>query len=318
MLGANVRIAALMFLVVAVSCKSAPTHMVRMLEDGPPGDDSFRAAVLHQTAVVGERATEADAEAIFLANWRQTEPLIRMAADVGAKVVVTPEYGNTGNHIKVAERYNASTTIPAPPTTAPLWEIEDDEIDSYLLAYARLAKELGIYIVTNALEREDRGGERNYYNTMVALDPEGKLVARYRKINLYMVELMLETSGDETCSFDTPYGRFGLLLCLDAIIPWTWGEVKDDHGVDFLIVSSLWQPYVPLPGRAAMNLLANMAGMPVLWSNQSSGGTGGDAGIIRPSASDTAMGLWGPDGVAVGNLRLPRRLRASARLPESR
>ena len=40
---------------------------------------------------------------------------------------------------------------------------------------------------------------------------------------------------------DTPYGRFGLLLCFDAIIPWTWGEVKDEHGVDFLIVSSLWQ-----------------------------------------------------------------------------
>jgi len=312
-----VRIAALVFLLVGVSCKS-PTDMVRMVEDGPPDDDSFRAAVLHQTAVIGVRDTEAEAEAIFDANWRQTEPLIRMAADVGAKIVVTPEYGNTGNHIQVDERYNASTTVPAAPTRLPLWEIEDDGIEAYLISYARLAKELGIYIVTNTLEREDKGGERNYYNTMVALDPEGKLVARYRKINLYMVEHMLETSGDETCSFDTPYGRFGLLLCFDALVPWTWGEVKDDHGVDFLIVSSLWQPYVPLPGRAAMNLLANMAGMPVLWSNQSSGGTGGDAGIIRPSANDTALGLWGPEGVAVGNLRLPRRLRATARLPVSR
>jgi predicted amidohydrolase len=314
---ADVRIAALLILAVAVSCKGAPTHY-RMVEDGPPDDDSFRVAVLHQTAVIGERGTEAAAQRICDANWRQTEPLIRMAADVGAKLVVTPEYGNTGNHIKVSERYNASTTIPAPPTTRPLWEIEDPEIDTYLLSYAHLAHELGIYIVTNALEREDKDGERCYYNTMVAIDPDGKLVARYRKINLYMVEYMLETSGDETCSFDTPYGRFGMLLCFDAIIPWTWGEVKDDHAVDFLIVSSLWQPYVPLPGRAAMNLLANMAGMPVLWSNQSSPGTGGDAGIIRPSAGDTAMGMWGPDGIAVGNLRLPRRLRLSARLPEPR
>ena len=292
--------------------------MVRMVEDGPPDDDSFRVAVLHQTSIVGERTTEAEADAIFDANWRQTEPLIRMAADVGAKVIVTPEYGNTGNHIQVEERYNTSTVIPAAPTTLPLWEIEDDGIEPYLLSYARLANELGIYIVTNALEREDKNGERNFYNTMVAIDPEGKVVARYRKINLYMVELMLETSGDETCSFETPYGRFGLLLCFDAIIPWTWGEVKDDHGVDFLIVSSLWQPYVPLPGRAAMNLLANMAGMPVLWSNQASAGTGGDAGIIRPAAADTAMGLWGPEGVAVGNLRLPRRLRVTARLPDPR
>jgi predicted amidohydrolase len=288
--------------------------MVRMIEDGPPDDDSFRVAVLHQTAVIGDRDTEADAAAIIEANWRQTAPLIRMAADVGAKVVVTPEYGNTGNHIKVDERFNASTTIPAAPTARPLWELEDEGLDGYLVSYARLAHELGIYIVTNALEREDRRGERSYYNTMVALDPEGRLVARYRKINLYMVEYVLESSGDETCSFDTPYGRFGLLLCFDAIIPWTWGEVKDEHGVDFLIVSSLWQPYVPLPGRAAMNLLANMAELPVLWSNQSSAGTGGDAGVIRPGASDTAMGLWGPEGVVVGNLRLPRRLRV-ARLP---
>ncbi len=307
-----------MLLLVAVSCKSTPAHMYRLVEDGPPDDDSFRVAVIHQTAVIGDRDTEEQAHAIIAANWRQTEPLIRMAADVGAKIIVTPEYGNTGNHIKVDERYNASTTIPAAPTTRPLWEFEDRELDSYLVDYARLAHELGIYIVTNALEREDKDGDRYYYNTMVALDPDGKLVARYRKINLYMVEYMLETSGDETCSFDTPYGRFGMLLCFDAIIPWTWGEVKDEHGVDFLIVSSLWQPYVPLPGRAAMNLLANMAGMPVLWSNQSSAGTGGDAGIIRPSADDTAMGMWGPQGIAVGNLRLPRRLRVTARLPESR
>jgi len=309
-----VRIAILVFLLVGASCKSGPARMVRMVEDGPPDDDSFRVAVLHQTSVVGQRDTQAQADAVSDANWRQTEPLIRMAANVGAKVVVTPEYGNTGNHIQVDERRHASTTIPAPPTALPLWEMEDDGIDAYLVSYARLANELGIYIVTNTLECEDKGGERNYYNTMVAIDPEGKVVARYRKINLYMVEYMLETSGDETCSFDTPWGRFGLLLCFDAIIPWTWGEVKEDHAVDFLIVSSLWQPYVPLPGRAAMNLLANMAEMPVLWSNQSSGGTGGDAGIIRPGASDTAMGLWGPEGVAVGNLRLPRRLRV-ARLP---
>lgn len=307
-----------MFLAVAVSCKSTPTRMHRLVEDGPPGDDSFRVAVIHQTAVIGDRDTAEQAEAIIAANWRQTEPLIRMAADVGAKIIVTPEYGNTGNHIKVDERFNTSTVIPAAPTIRPLWEFEDQEIDAYLRDYARLAHELGIYIVTNALEREDLEGDRYYYNTMVALDPHGRLVARYRKINLYMVEYMLETSGDETCSFDTPYGRFGMLLCFDAIVPWTWGEVKDDHAVDFLIVSSLWQPYVPLPGRAAMNLLANMAGMPVLWSNQSSAGTGGDAGIIRPAAPDTAMGMWGPQGIAVGNLRLPRRLRVSARLPESR
>ncbi|MHC4816469.1 MAG: carbon-nitrogen hydrolase family protein [Planctomycetota bacterium] len=312
------RIVILLLFLGVVSCKSGPTRMVRMLEDGPPDDDSFRVAVLHQTSNVGKRTTEEEADAIFDANWRQTEPLIRMAADVGAKIVVTPEYGNTGNHIQVEERYNASTLIPAAPTTRPLWEFEDEGIEPYMISYARLANELGIYIVTNALEREDKGGERNYYNTMVAIDPEGKVVARYRKINLYMVEYMLETSGDETCSFETPYGTFGMLLCLDAIVPWTWGEVKDDHAVDFLIVSSLWQPYVPLPGRAAMNLLANMAGMPVLWSNQSSAGTGGDAGIIRPAANDTAMGLWGPEGVAVGNLHLPRRLRVTARLPETR
>jgi predicted amidohydrolase len=289
--------------------------MYRLLEDGPPDDDSFRVAVIHQTSIIGDRDSEAEADAVIEANWRQTEPLIRMAARVGAKIVVTPEYGNTGNHIKRSERYNASTTIPAAPTPRPLWEIDDEEVDEFLLSYARLAHELGIYIVTNALEREDKDGERDFYNTMVAIDPEGKIIARYRKINLYMVEHTLETSGDETCSFETPYGRFGLLLCFDAIIPWTWSELTDDHGVDFLIVASLWQPYVPLPGRAAMNMLANLSGKPVLWSNQSSGGTGGDAGIIRPSANDTAMGLWGPEGIAVGNLRMPERLRASARLP---
>ena len=41
----------------------------------------------------------------------------------------------------------------------------------------------------------------------------------------------------------------------------------------------------------------------------------GDAGVIRPYADDTAMGLWGPPGVVIANLKIPHRLRVDENSP---
>ncbi|MHC4547916.1 MAG: carbon-nitrogen hydrolase family protein [Planctomycetota bacterium] len=302
-----------LLLLLGAAC-SGPKHVIRMIEDGPGDRDTFRVAVLHQRSVYGDRYSPEEARRIYDRNWRKTEPLVRMAAGAGASVVVTPEYGLTGNRIALSERPYVSTVIPETPTQAPFWEVASDHTN-YLDRVARLSAELKIYLVAHAVEREeDEDGDLRYYNTMVAFGPRGRLVAKYRKINLYFYEYLIESTGDETVSFETPFGRFGMLLCFDAIVPWTWHKVQRKHDVDFFIVASLWQ-HTPLPGRAAMNMLAAMSGLPVLWANQARGGMAGDAGIIRPFAADTAMGVWGPEGVLVGNLPLPERLRTSARLP---
>ena len=73
---------------------------------------------------------------------------------------------------------------------------------------AALADELGIYLVAGMLAAD--GGHR--YNTAVLIDPDGKLVGRYRKRELGHA-LVRITPGSSSPLFQTPYGKVGLMIC---------------------------------------------------------------------------------------------------------
>jgi pantetheine hydrolase len=287
----------------------------RLVADGPADHESFRAAAIHMKSFNGSRGSREEADEVFRINYEATKPLVRMAAEAGAKVIVTPEYSNTGIQIARGSRPFVSTPLPDAPTSGPVWETETAGMHPLVEDFARLAAEVDAYIVTDFLERDGEDDDARYYNTMIVLDPEGRLLAKYRKINLYMFENLIESRGDEVVSFDTPYGRFGMLLCLDPLSPWTWRRLVNEHRVDFLVAQTLWEPTPIFHGRHAMNLLAAMSGVPVIWANQRRLAFAGGAGIIRPGEDDTALDWYNPAGVAVANLPLPDRCRAVARVP---
>lgn len=57
------------------------------------------------------------------------------------------------------------------------------------------------------------------YNTAIAVDPSGRIVARYRKLFPWK-PLESTTPGDEFAVFDIPdVGRFGLMICYDGWFP---------------------------------------------------------------------------------------------------
>jgi len=283
------------------------TRMIRVVEEGPGGPESFRVGVLHLKSLNNDRGSRESADANLQLNYDRVERLVRLAAQSGAKVIVTPEYVTTGISFHLRDRPFLSTYVPATPTKGPLWE-ETLPLAKHFVDYARLADELDVWLVVNVLEREPQDPRRVYYNTLVALDPAGRMVARYRKINLYIREHILEESGDEVVAFDTPYGRFGMLLCVDCLIPWTWGKLRNENKVDFFLVSSLWE-HTPFVGSMAMDLFTLLANRPILWSNQARMWLGGGAGVYRPGESDVAVGVWAPSSVVVANLELPDRLR---------
>jgi predicted amidohydrolase len=60
------------------------------------------------------------------------------------------------------------------------------------------------------------------YNTASVIDPEGRVVKRYRKMFPFCPYEFGVTSGDEFCVFDIPeVGRFGLSICYDMWFPET-------------------------------------------------------------------------------------------------
>ena len=81
---------------------------------------------------------------------------------------------------------------------------------------SELARSVGKWIVPGSIYERADG---NIYNTAMAFDPEGELVATYRKMMPWM-PYENTTPGDSFTVFEIPgIGKVGLLICFDAWVP---------------------------------------------------------------------------------------------------
>src|SRR5207249_4446181 len=143
------------------------------------------------------------------ANLARAEALVREAAARGASLIVLPEVfawrGPRGGEPEVAE--------PVPGPT--------------LITLGALARDLGIWLSAGSI-LERAPGEERAYNTSCLLDPHGEIVARYRKIHLFDIELPGRVSvresetrapGSDVVVARTPLGTLGLSICYDLRFP---------------------------------------------------------------------------------------------------
>ena len=132
---------------------------------------------------------------------------IKEAAGKGATLIVTPEYSQDQ---KVAEQ---APMIGDKPATDSKWSSA-----KLLPAFAKLADELNVTLILNLVTQEGSGSSAKLYNTSVALDKEGKAVARHYKFELFGGEATQLTVGPDTKTslLDTAAGKAAILICADA------------------------------------------------------------------------------------------------------
>jgi predicted amidohydrolase len=141
------------------------------------------------------------------ANVATAERLLLEAADGGADLAVLPEVftylGSSAGRVAAAE------PVPGPTT---------DRL-------AKIARDREVWVVGGSLIETD--GE-HIYNTSTLFDRTGELVAHYRKIHLYDVELPGQppfresatfTPGDQLVTHETDVARVGLSICYDLRFP---------------------------------------------------------------------------------------------------
>jgi predicted amidohydrolase len=124
------------------------------------------------------------------------EALVVEAAD-GADLVLLAETPFTP-YTTVADFRPLAETIPGPFT---------DRL-------GRLAQRLGIYLCSGAIERDGDA----VYNAAVLFSPGGDLLHKHRKVTLASCDITGGfTPGSEIQTVETPFGRVGILICLDTI-----------------------------------------------------------------------------------------------------
>jgi predicted amidohydrolase len=172
---------------------------------------------------VAQFAPVDDAEA----NLETVRALAATAATRGARLVVFPEYSSY-----FAAKLGADFVAAAQPIDGP-----------FIRGIRVLAKDLGIHIVVGLVEAID--DPARFSNTLVAVSPDGDLVASYRKLHLYDAFGDRESEWVRAGDIEPPqlfsFEGFmvGLQTCYDLRFPEVTRRLVD-AGATLVAVPSEW------------------------------------------------------------------------------
>ena len=161
-------------------------------------------------------------------NLERMSRLAGDAANRGALLVVFPEYSSYFTPTMDASWVEHAQGLHGP----------------FVRALAELATELGIHVVAGLVERVHEESKR-VANTVVALDPQGELVAHYRKMHLYDAfgqresEWIVPGPIEAPQTFEFAGFTVGLQTCYDLRFPEVTRQLVD-AGADLVLVPSEW------------------------------------------------------------------------------
>jgi deaminated glutathione amidase len=143
------------------------------------------------------------------ANLEAAERMVAKAGSLGADLVVLPEKWNAIGDAETLHR-----------------EAESLENGESVAAMKDWARRHGITLVGGSIT-ERREGREKLSNTSIVVDPGGEIVALYRKIHMFDVEVgglvyresESEEAGDEPVACTAEGWRLGLTVCYDVRFP---------------------------------------------------------------------------------------------------
>lgn len=110
---------------------------------------------------------------------------------------------------------------------------------------SQIAKKHELWIVAGSILEVSENPSKPY-NTSFVVNPAGELVTKYRKINLFKLNLenspelcepKYRSPGSELCTFETDFGKIGLAICFDLRFPEIFREYRK-QGCELVLLPS--------------------------------------------------------------------------------
>jgi deaminated glutathione amidase len=246
------------------------------------------------TIAVAQFAPVADREA----NLATMGELASEAVERGASMVVFPEYSSYFS-----------------PTMGQDWIAAAEQIDGqFAHGLAELARSRGIHVVAGMIETTSNPQRAS--NTVLAFSPDGKLLAKYRKIHLFDAFGELESDWIVPGPIEPPelfeWGGFvvGIETCYDIRFPEQTRRLVD-AGADLILLPSEW---VAGPNKLNQwrNLVTARAIENVVYvaaADQSPPYAAGDSMVVDPMGVEIAT-VTSTAGIAVAEIS-PERVAES-------
>ena len=194
--------------------------------------------------------------------------LVGAIPDGAADLVMLPEMWNGPYDTRLFPTF-------AEPDGGPSWQF-----------LSALAKETRVYLCGGSIA--EREGKR-VYNTSYVFDPEGRQIAKHRKMHLFDIDVTggqrffesdTLTAGNSVTVFDTPFCRIGLCICYDFRFP-ELARLTVDAGAKVLLVP------------AAFNMTTGPAHWELLFRSRAVDNQVYTVGVAPARDPDASYRSWG-------------------------
>jgi pantetheine hydrolase len=175
----------------------------------------------------------------------------------GAAIIVFPEYGLMPSRLARHQAYNFTEPVADPNSGVQQIPCRQRDVAGIEVQrrFSCMAVDNAMYITANIGERAPCDNSldqrcptdgRYQFNTNIVFGPDGVLVAKYRKYNLFMSEPSYDQPPTVDYSyFDTPYGRFGAIVCFDIIFRQPSVLLVEKFNVSHVLFPTAWKNQLP-------------------------------------------------------------------------
>ncbi|XP_071111871.1 pantetheinase-like [Haliotis cracherodii] len=230
----------------------------------PPGRGGYKAAVYEHAVHIPwgcllVPVSRGEAVRQMMKNIQVYKTQAAAASREGADIIVFPEDGIYGmifnrNTIKpfLEEIPDPRITEWNPCLTSGI-DTDTDADTTIQRELSCMARENAMYVIANMGDRKPCNhsndpkcpdDDQYQYNTDVAFNPEGVLVARYHKRHLFQ-EDQFDTPPLELAWFETPFGKFGLFTCFDILFYSPGVELIQKEGIRNMVFPTAWMDRLP-------------------------------------------------------------------------
>ena len=147
-------------------------------------------------------------------NFHLMKSYIQKAALAKADLIVFPEYCLSG------PKFNEKVVRKAP---------------EYIRRFKQLAKKYAINIIPGSIPEVPK----KEFNAAYYISSEGKIVSKYRKINLYRNERLDTVPGRKVKTFETKHGKTSVIICWDITSDKILRGIKEQKA-EIIICPSYW------------------------------------------------------------------------------
>ncbi|XP_071180072.1 pantetheinase-like [Mytilus edulis] len=242
-----------MFFGIIVFCFYSSTNSL--------ASNKYKGAVFEHSVIMPENTKVWVNRSYALENMMKNIDVYQIQAMKAGKekvdILVFPEDGIYGYRFNRKGVESYLEYIPDP-------DLEDwnacDEPDRYnnteiQRSLSCMAKNNELYIVANIGDNQpcSRKNDPNcppdghyQFNTAVVYNKTGYLITKYHKINLFYEYQFDVPPERKSVSFETPFGKFGVMICFDIIFRNPAIELLENHNIDNIVFPTAWMDALPI------------------------------------------------------------------------